>query len=300
MQINRLFEIIYILLNKKTVTAKELAEHFSVSTRTIYRDVDSLSLAGIPIYTEKGKGGGISLLPNFVLNKSILNEQERKEILVALQGLSSVKTVETTQVLQKLSTIFNQNMINWLEVDFSNWSFEDDTLFPKLKKAILERRIVEFDYYSTYGEKTHRRIEPLQLLFKSRAWYLKGFCLIRQDVRLFKLLRLKNLHVLDEHFSERTLVGVVPNISSSEHQKENVTLKLKIGQTMAYRVYDEFDESMVKKQLDGSFIVTVTWPEDDWVYGTILSYGEHLEVLEPEYMREIIRQTALKIQKTYS
>jgi len=112
MQMSRLFEIIYILLNKQSVTAKELADHFNVSQRTIYRDVDTLSLARIPIYTEKGKGGGISLLPGFVLNKSILSDQEQDEILSALHGLSNIKTAETGQVLQKLPAIFNKNAAN--------------------------------------------------------------------------------------------------------------------------------------------------------------------------------------------
>jgi len=142
---NRLFEIIYLLLNKKGTTAKELAEYFGVSCRTIYRDVDTLSLTGIPIYTEKGKGGGISLLPDFVLNKSILSEQEQNEILSALQGLSSVKTGETGQVLKKLSTIFNKNTVNWLEVDFSDWSFANGKAFYDFKTAILEHRIAGFD-----------------------------------------------------------------------------------------------------------------------------------------------------------
>ena len=158
MQSSRLFEIIYILLNKKTVTAKELAEHFEVSQRTIYRDVDTLSLAGIPVYTEKGKGGGISLLPDFVLNKSILSEEEQNEILSALQGLASVKTSDTDHVLNKLSTIFNKSAANWLEVDFSDWSFQNGSAFHDFKTAILERRIAEFDYYSTYGELTRRQI----------------------------------------------------------------------------------------------------------------------------------------------
>ena len=147
MQSNRLFEIIYILLNKKSVPARELAEQFGVSTRTIYRDIDTLSLAGIPIYTEKGKGGGISLLPDFVLNKSILSEQEQNEILAALHGLSNVKTAETNQILKKLSTVFNKTAANWLEVDFSDWSYNND-YFNYFKFAILERRIAEFDYYN--------------------------------------------------------------------------------------------------------------------------------------------------------
>lgn len=201
MQMNRLFEITYILLNKNTITAKELAEHFGVSARTIYRDVDTISLAGIPIYAERGKGGGISLLPDFVLNKSILNEQEQNEILSALQSLSGVKAAETSQVLKKMSAIFNKNTVSWLEVDFSDWGDAKGKTFHDFKTAILERRIAEFDYYSTNGETTHRLIEPIQLWFKSKSWYIKGFCLTRQDIRLFKLSRVRNLTVTSDQFA---------------------------------------------------------------------------------------------------
>ena len=294
---NRLFEIIYLLLNKQNTTARELAEHFGVSQRTIYRDIDTLSLAGIPIYTEKGKGGGISLLPDFVLNKSILSEQEQNEILSALQGLSSVKTAETDQVLRKLSTIFNKNTVRWLEVDFTDWSFANGKAFYDFKTAILERRIAEFDYYSTYGEMTRRRVEPIQLWFKSRAWYIKCFCLLRQDIRLFKLSRVRNLTVTDEQFADRDFLESAPTPIPDNHQKPDVTLKLKIATEMTYRILDEFGEA--EKQPDGSFIVTVTWPEDDWVYGTILSYGEYIEVLEPDHIQAIIKNKLLKSVKKY-
>ena len=145
LRMNRLFEITYILLNKKAITARELAEHFGVSQRTIYRDIDALDLAGIPVYTEKGKGGGIGLLPDYVLSKTILSDREQQEILSALQGLSSVQNDETRQVLQKLSAVFNKSTINWLEVDFSGWNYMDNEKFSCLKTAIFERRIVEFD-----------------------------------------------------------------------------------------------------------------------------------------------------------
>ena len=276
-----------------------MAGHFGVSVRTIYRDVDVLSLAGIPVYTEQGKGGGISLLPDFVLNKSILSEQEQNEIISALQGLSSVKAAETGKVLEKLSTIFNITAVNWLEVDFSDWSFSTGHYFNNLKTAILEKRIAEFDYYSTYGEKTRRRIEPLQLWFKSKAWYIKGFCLTRQDIRIFKLTRIKNLVITDERFTERDLLSAVVTSDTSGHEKQDVTLKLKIEPQMAYRVHDEFDEHMIEKQKDGSYIVTVTWPEDEWVYGTIMSYGEYITVLEPTYIREVIKAKLIKAAEKY-
>jgi predicted DNA-binding transcriptional regulator YafY len=296
---NRLFEITYLLLNKKTVTAKELAEHFGVSQRTIYRDVDALDLAGIPVYTEKGKGGGIGLLPDFVLNKSILNEREQHEILSALKGLSGITNAETGKVLEKLSAVFNKNAVNWLEVDYSGWKGKSDTVFNDLKTAILERRIVEFDYYGTNGEKKRRCIEPVLLWFKSSAWYVKGFCRDRQEMRLFKLTRVKNLFVTARHFPARDIKQDTSIFDSMVNEKKMVNFKFKIAPELAYRVYDDFDTEKIEKQADGSFIASIKWHEDDWVYGFILSYGAHIEVLEPKRLRKIIREKSQKIVKKY-
>lgn len=299
MQINRLFEIIYILLDKKSVTARELAEHFGVSRRTICRDIDALSMAGIPIYTERGKGGGIRLLPGFVLNKSILSEGEQNEILSALHGLSNIKTDNTNQILRKMSTIFGKNTTNWMEVDFSGLHHEND-FWRDFKTAILERRIVRFDYYNSYGEKTFRHVEPMQVWFKSKSWYLKGFCLTKQDMRLYKLSRIKNLIVTDEIFSVRDSLTISGNpIYSNCEGLQIAAIKLRVDSERAYRVYDDFYESMVEKQPDGSFIITVSWPEDNWLYGLILSYGKHIEVIEPEHIRNFMKDEAQKILEKY-
>jgi len=292
MKSGRLFEIIYILLGREFVKARELAERFEVTTRTIYRDIDALSSAGIPVYAEKGKLGGFSLLPGFVLNKTLLNEQEQNEILLALQGLASVKTEETESILQKLSVIFNKSAVNWLKVDFTDWSIHNDYYFNDFKTAILERRIVEFDYYSASGVKTHRRIEPVQIIFKSRSWYIKGFCLKKQDLRLFKMVRAKKLKLTDETFIERDFLTLsLPE----EEPPKLVDLKLKIAPGLVYRIYDEFDESVVEEQADGSYLVTVSWKEDNWMLGVIMSFGEYIEVLEPDYIRELVRDKASRL-----
>ena len=296
MQMHRLFEIVYILLNKKQVPAKDFAQHFNVSTRTIYRDIDTLSLAGIPIYTEKGKGGGISLLPDFVLNKSILNANEQSEILNSLHGLSNIATPETTQVLSKLSTLFQKNATNWMDVDFSDWSFNSD-YFGELKQAILGQCIVEFEYYNAYGQKTFRRIEPLQLWFKSRAWYIKGFCLTKEALRTYKLLRIKDLKITTEIFEPRD-IPLHMEESTPDTLPPDIT-KLKIAPEMTYRIYDDFTEDMVEKQPDGSHIVSVRWPIDNWVHGYILSMGEHVEVLAPLHLRDTIKEKAEKILAKY-
>ena len=300
MQINRLLEIVYLLLEQKTVTAKTLSKKFGVSQRTIYRDIDALSLADIPVYAEKGKGGGISLLPEFVLSKSILNEQEQQEILSALQVFSGVDSAKTGQALKKLSALFKKSAADWLQVDFSDWNFSSNNFFNDFRTAILERRIAEFDYYGTSGEKTRRRIEPVQLWFKYKAWYIKGFCLTRQNMRIFKLSRIKNLKITNKVFSVRDISTTKPDIWPENNKKQKlVTMKFKIDPEMTYRVFDEFDENMIEKQSDGSFIVSVTWPQDYWMFGSILSFGEHIEVLEPKYMRKTMKNKISKIGKKY-
>lgn len=298
MQIGRLFEIVYILLDKKTTTAKDLAQHFEVSQRTIYRDIDTLTAAGIPIYTNKGKGGGISLLDNFVLNKSLLSENEQDEILTALHSLSLAKDPDASNVLSKLSTMFNKSAVDWIQVDFSDWRSQDSTTFSSIKSAILNKHAIQFDYYSSFGEKSERRIEPLQLSFKHRAWYVVGYCTAKKDIRVFKLFRIKNLVVTNESF-DRTYHPQSINQPYDPKLSKLITVKLRIDASQAYRVYDDFDESQVEKCSDDSFIVTSTYPEDQWVYGNILSFGHYAEVLEPDYLREVIKERLKKSLDKY-
>ncbi len=299
MQVNRLFEIVYILLNRNYITAKELAEHFEVSVRTIYRDIDILCQSGIPIYTSKGKGGGIGLLDNFVLNKSVLSKQEQEEIISALQGLNATSYPDLTHVLSKMSNLFGTEQNNWIEVDFSDWSFSQKEKFNLIKTAILQKKVLEFDYYSSYGEKTTRCVEPLQLWFKDKTWYLKAYCRRKSDVRIFKLNRIKDLNLTDETFN-RNMDIKTQAIQYDLPQINTVEIKMEISGTQAYRVYDEFMEHQVEKKKNGSFLVTFSYPEDEWVYGYIMSFGSYGEVLEPEHIRKIIKdrlQSALEKYK---
>lgn len=299
MQINRLLEIVYILFEKKIVTAKELAEHFEVSQRTIYRDVEALSAAGIPIYANKGKGGGISLLDNFVIKKSMLSEKEQIDILASLHGMKALNAPDVEPILNKLAALFDQNYADWIEVDFSRWGSSPDEKekFNLLKTAIINRNRVEFEYYSSYGEMSNRRIEPLKLVFKGQAWYVYGFCTLKSDYRMFKVTRIKNLILLNEKFSRN-----IPEVINNESHKETnkfIKFVMKIESNMAYRVYDEFEQGDIKKNADGSFIVTAYFPEDEWVYGYAMSFGEYGEVLEPEHVRKTIKMKLENSLKKY-
>lgn len=297
MQINRLFEIVYILLGRRSITAKELAEKFEVSARTIYRDVETLCAAGIPVYMSKGKGGGIKLLENFVLNKSILSDHEQNEILTALQSLKVISYPEVDDVISKLGVLFNKSDFNWIDVDFSDWGNGHKDQFNQLRKAIMNAKVLSFDYYNSYGEKTSREAAPLQLWFKHRSWYLKAFCLSKQEPRVFKLTRIKNMLVTEKSFNREQFM-TSQDESIKDERFSMVSLKLQLQASASYRVYDEFDDRDITKNEDGTFQVTVSYPEDEWVYGYILSFGSKAEVIEPQHIREIIKnrlEEALKI-----
>lgn len=296
MQINRLFEIVYILLERKTITAKELAERFEVSTRTIYRDIEILSQAKIPVYANKGNGGGIGLLEDYVLDKSVLSEEEQNQILFALQSMEKISNQDEKNILEKMSSIFNKSKTNWIDVDFSDWGTngEQDQTFNLIRNAILKHNVIEFVYYNSYGEEKKRQAEPLQIYFKDKSWYLKAYCRLKQDYRLFKISRMKDIKLLNKTF-EREL----PQIKENKFDYKTIQLELEISKDMSYRVYDEFKREDIIKNKNGDFIVKVEFPENDWVYGYILSFGENVKVLSPGYVKNIIKEKLQKSLKNY-
>ena len=187
MRESRLFRIVYYLLQNGKATAPELAQKFEVSIRTIYRDIDSISSAGIPIYATQGKGGGISILNDYTLDKSLLSEQEQEQMLTALQGMIATTEENSNELLTKLSGLFQINSTNWIEVDFSDWAHrtpQQDT-FNIIKEAIFQKRIISFCYFSGKGNKEKRNVRPIRLVFKSKSWYLYSFCRLRNDYRFF-------------------------------------------------------------------------------------------------------------------
>ncbi len=300
MQINRLFETVYILLDKKTVTAKELAERFEVSTRTILRDIDALSAAGIPIYTTQGKGGGISLMDHFVLNKSVISEEEQNEILFALKSMGTVRNLDAGHTLDKLKSLFQKENTDWIDIDYSNWGspVTERQNFNLLKQAVLKRQVIECEYLNRYGQRRHRKVEPLRIVFKSHSWYLQGFCLEKQDYRIYKLTRMRELTVCDEYF-ERELPPDVKLDNTNTEGMEFTCVELKFSQEVAYRVYDEYDDRRIAVNEDGSLTASADYPYDEWVVGHILSFGDYVEVLKPEFVRKDIAKRAENIAKKY-
>ncbi len=288
---SRLFKILYYLLDKGRATASELAEKFEVSQRTVYRDVEALSGAGIPVYAEPGRKGGICLLRGFTLDRAAFSREERQEVLAAVQGIAATG-YSGKETLAKLSAVFQADMENWLEVDFSRWgnSGSDKEKFEGLKTAVIQHREMEIVYESSYGQRSRRTIQPLKLCYKDAAWYVKAFCLERQDFRIFKLNRIVSQKVTGRVFVPQPYPEP-DNASQPAYQR----ISLLFAKEAAYRVYDGFDETQMERRENGDILARAEMPVDAWLIGYLLSFGTLVEVVEPKYLKRILAGEAKKI-----
>lgn len=297
MQESRLFRIVYYLLENGKATAPELAQKFEVSIRTIYRDIDAISSAGIPIYAAQGKGGGISILSDYTLEKSFFSEQEREQILMALQGIMATTGKTSDELLTKLSGLFQMKYTKWIEVDFSDWvqGKPQQNTFDLIKNAIFQKKVISFCYFNSKGNNSKRNARPICLVFKSKDWYLYAFCLLRNDYRFFKLTRIRQVEMLSDTFTQ----DFTPiRIEKQIHIEKTITVKLKFDRRIAFRVYDEFTDN-ITEDTQGNLYVQVNLPDNEILYSYLLSFAEYAEVLEPQCIRKQIKKRLQKMQEKY-
>lgn len=300
MQESRLFRILYELLANGKTTAPALARKLEVSVRTIYRDIDALSACGVPIYTIPGKSGGIALLDGYTIPKALLSDDERAQILAALQGIDTTTAQENDTLLTKLTAIFQTANSNWIEVDFSDWVRQGrptQETFQTIKEAIFAQRVVTFHYYGNSGEESKRQVLPLRLVFKSKDWYLYGFCRLREAYRYFKLTRIQSLRILAEHFDPCNLPPEPPRTSPLA-QKQLITVTLKFDKMLAFRVYDEFSDP-IHTDADGNLILTTMLPDSETLFAYLLSFSDGVEILAPADLRTRFYEKLEKIRKKY-
>lgn len=293
MQESRLFKIIYYLMENGKSTAPELAEKLEVSIRTIYRDIDIISSVGVPIYVTTGRNGDIQIDDSFVLDRLILSDKEKEDIITALKSVSIVDD-RNSDTLSKLSAIFNTKNEDWLEVDFSRWGnkAQDNTMFQKLKEAIISRKMLCIVYANTRGEVIERVICPLKMVYKAKNWYIKSFCMNKSNFRIFKLTRIIQARNMEKNFDPMEFPQEKKEMKVNY---ENVILRF--PQRMAYRIYDEFEVDEIHQDDNGDFIICAPMPIDEWLIGYLLSFGSKVCIIEPKYLKKIVYNEAKKICK---
>jgi len=299
MKLDRLFGVLTILLNNDRVTAPELAEKFEVSRRTIGRDIDALCRAGIPIITHQGIGGGISIAEGFRLDKSVLTADELSGIIAALKGIGSVSersNVERTLDKLHANTDTVVSLREPVIIDLaSHYRGQLIGKIESIKRAILEARLIEFDYYYERGE-CHRRIEPYFVIFQWSSWYVFGFCLERQDWRLFKLLRLWNLSLCDESYTPREIPPERRDFNA--RFTDDIQLVVVFDPSERYKLIESYGLNSYTETDDG-LRMEIGFTSRDYLIGWLLSFGGKVKVLEPDDIAADIKAAAKKILSRY-
>jgi len=294
MQTENLFELTYILLEKKQVTAAEMAEHFGVSVRTIFRWVDALNLAGVPVYAVKGKGGGIRVSEKYALDKTVFTEEEKLDLLSSIQAFQTLSGNDATSAITKLKTLTNANA-DWIEIDFAPWNkkgIEVRNVFNLLKNTIVTKHQICFDYYSASGFSEQRVVDPWKIILKGQAWYLYGFCHYRKEPRFFKLSRMTNLKKLETEVQKHKEEFLETHPDRAEENPMLETCELLVAPELVSIIMDEYSVEVVEDVLFNRRNwkkITLKLPKMPYLINWFLSFGSDLVVLEPKEVAEQIK-----------
>lgn len=300
MKIDRLIGILSILLQKEMTTAPELAEHFEVSRRTINRDIEDLCKAGIPIQTTQGVGGGISIMSGYRMDRTILTSRDMQMILAGLRSLDSVSgSSYYSQLMEKIQA-GSSELVSGKEsvlIDLSSWY--KATLAPKIsmiQDAIESRHLIKFKYFAPSGESV-RTIEPYYVVFKWTSWYVYGWCLKRKDYRLFKLNRMDKVELTDKEFECRSVP--LPEMSADLLYPRNIKVRALFDADMKWRLVEEFGMKCYTERKDGKLLFEEYYSDMENLVSWMLTFGDKVEVLEPEEVRERLKAMADNMIKVY-
>lgn len=310
MKIDRLVSILVVLLRRERVQARELAEMFDVSVRTILRDIDAINLAGIPIVTFQGANGGIAIAEGYRLDKSVLSADDMAAIIATLKGVSGTIPDHRYHVLmEKLKNPLSTAQLDQLDqktrqmvIDLSPWgenaALKEKTLL--IRQAIETHHEIEFAYIDAETRKSKRRVEPYSLILKGQNWYLYAWCLLRKDFRLFKLNRIRELLLTEQSYESREVPnGDFPWEGEWQNSYGLLALDLLFAPEMESIIEEYFDAEMVIQE-DGRIMISICMPENNWMYGWLLSFGSMLEVVNPPHIRKQLADMAQEIVSIYS
>lgn len=308
MRIDRMLSITIMMLNRDRVTARELADKFKVSVRTVYRDLQAIDQAGIPIISHSGNKGGYGIMDTFRIDRHYLKLDDIVSMVSTLRGINTtLENRELDEAIEKIANLvprtksddlnkYSRQMV--VDIMPLGYTYRQKARIQEVHQAVNEQRLFEFEYYNAKGQHTKRIVEPMTLIFKGYAWYLFAYCRLKSDYRLFRLSRMRKTRILPESF-DRKDKSYEDMFWPSSDTIQSVHLKLQFYPNVRVQVEDFFEPNQIRYLKNGSMRVEVDFPEDEWVYSFLLGYGEHVKVLSPQHIREILMEKAKKIQAIY-
>lgn len=308
MKVDRLVSIIMVLLNKERIGAQALADMFEVSPRTIYRDIDAINMAGIPVRSASGVGGGFEIMQKYKIDKKVFSTADLSVLLMGLSSLSNmIRGDELVHALAKVKSFIPADRAkdielkaNQINIDLSPWMGNRNiqSYLEMIKTALQENKLVSFEYIAHHGNKTARTAEPYQLVLKGSHWYLQGYCHKRNDFRLFRLSRMSNLQMHEETFTPRDFQKPTLDFTKSLETMQT-KIKIRIHKSVMDRVLDYCTYEDFSPDGGEHYIVSFPFIENDYHYDILFSFGDKCECLEPLHIRAEMKRRIHDIASLY-
>jgi len=308
MKVDRLVSIIMTLLDKKRIGAQELADMFEVSPRTIYRDIDAINMAGIPIRSISGVGGGFEIMPEYKIDRQVFSTADLSAILMGLSSLSSmVRGTELVNALAKIKSFIPADKAKDIEIktnqiciDVSPW-LPNQNIQPYLQiiqTALENHKLLSFEYIAHHGNKTTRTVEPYQLVLKSSHWYFQGYCYTRNDYRLFRLSRISDLQMMQETFAPRDYQKPILDFEEIVETMQT-EIKIRIHKSVLDRVLEFCTYDHFTRDGNEHYFVRFPFIENEYYYDILLGFGDKCECIEPLHIRQEIKRRICDIATMY-
>lgn len=302
MKAERLLAILSTLLNRRQVSAAELAKRHEVSVRTIYRDIDALSSAGFPVYATSGRQGGISLIEGFKLSQRLLSTKDLQKIISALDSIQGIYPEwEVDELKEKLGTLLAESEKHGVAspskrifIEMSPSSHEKE-IIDQLDDAIGTSQVTEISYRDANGVTTVREIEALALVCYWHSWYVYAWCRLRKDFRNFRVARIGYVKTLDKARSDPPA-----ELSDRPWQKEwapevNEDVGFVFEEEALSRVEDFFDPELIRKNPDGTYRIDIRGPKGEWIFSWLIGLPGTVQILYPEYLKEKMHAKAKRL-----
>lgn len=306
MRADRLLSILIILSQKPSVTGRELAQHFEVSLRTIYRDIEKIGEAGVPIAAIGGKGGGFYIMENYNLNNLFFNKKEIEPLIAVMDNLKILfgSNPQFNDIVLKFEALRNNEQRHYekFSIDMSHFSMAQELrehLFL-INTAIENNRILKFEYINRKMEYSERIVEPIQIKFAGGQWYIVAFCRIRGDYRSFKLVRVRNMKLGEIFIKNSISKEEIERIFSESYKKNSILITLKFSSEIGEQLSEYFSKDKIRVIENQEYIVEDCFPDDEGLKKFILSFGDKCEVIAPKKLREEIRVYIKNIYSKYN
>lgn len=297
-----MFKIMTRLLQKRKVTAKEIADKYEVSIRSVYRYVEELIVCGVPIDVSRGRYGGLSIADTFRLPAGYFTREEFSATINALDAMASQINDESVISAREKLESKQKNEIRDLSVcgnvivDGGTWG-GGKKFTEKMRvceQAVNQSKSLLIDYISRGGEHSKRVIDPYVLIYKQSVWYVYAFCHTKQSFRTFKIGRIKSATFTGAEFKKKdfTRNDIDLNFNYSDANLLEVTLEIEKNSLADAEEWLGIDNI---EPLGDKFVATMDLPDDESLVNKILSYGGSVRVSEPAALREKVKKAAKRI-----